>query len=917
MSAKAVAPWVRTRLRTAPGAASALALLVLLTAFLAAALPRAIDRYEDRGLRHAVTSASPDNTVIRISGTIPPPPVGDALSPGRMTQGNEDTLKAIPAPLRPDRSQSAYGVRTTEKILSDARDTWLARPEGLPPRFFVDARSAPADHTRLVSGRLPTAKADASSPTAEAAVTRVTANTLHIKVGSVIHVKRLIGDPLAVRVTGIVEPLRPSGTYWAAEPVLREPEFVQSDVNDRDSPHYWYAGLLLGPDSAPALVGATGKPETYNDIAPDPQAMNARQLCDLKNALASLKGGPALATIRANSESDTLLTQLDAVLTLFTSVRDSITPVVAVATFGTATVAGVVLLMAGGLAAARRTTELALLRARGGSLRGIAGRLTAETAVVAVPAAALGLALAVWAVPTGRIEPSLIAVAMVTAVSCLALPVRAALAHRTVRSAADRDDLIRVTPSRRRTVAELTLLVLAVGAVVALRRRSTSAGSDALVSSAPVLVGVIAALVLVRLYPLPLRWAARPAARLRSTVGFLSLARAGRAPGGGILPLLALLTALTTAAFGGSVLAGVADARDKAALYTTGADARIDSVGPLPRALPDRVAKAPGVSSATPAHVEYGVEMPYGDRVAVIGADPDSYARLTARTGLGSIAADALRAPAGAGPAGPGSARPRGVVPAIASPKVAAGLGKGPRKVRVAGYDVMVRVVAVRTRTPAVPQSDFLVVDASGLGAKYPTTVLITGSGVDGKAMRSLVTSTAGPHPQDPPSVQLRSDTRRQLTDSPLQTGAERLYAAAVAAGAGYAVLALLLSLLRGAPERAALLARLRTMGLTRGQGRRLLILEALPQAVLAAIGGALTGWAATELLAPGVDLAGLALAASPATAAVTGGLRADPMSLALPAACVIALAVGVAATQAWWTSRRGSVTELRAGDTR
>lgn len=916
MSAKAVAPWVRTRLRTAPGAAGALALLVLLTAFLAAALPRGIDRYEDRGLRHAVTSAAPDNTVIRVSGPVAATPVpGSDLTSDKMAQGYAELLRTIPAPLRPDRGQSAYGVRTTEKILSDARDTWLARPEGLPPRFFVDARSAPGDHTRLVSGRLPTARAAASSATAEAAVTKATADALHITPGSVIHVKRLMADPLALRITGIVEPLRPSATYWAAEPVLREPEFVLSDLNDRDSPHYWYAGLLLGPDAAPALAGAAGKPEVYTDIAPDPRAMNARQLGGLKSALASLKGGPALADIRAATDGGTqLMTQLDAVLTLFTSVRDSITPVVAVATFGTATVAGVVLLMAGGLAAARRTSELALLRARGGSLRGIAGRLTAETAVVAVPAAALGLALAVWAVPTGRIGPSLLAVATVTAVSCLALPVRAVLAHRTVRSA-ERDDLVRVTPSRRRTVAELTLLVLAVGAVVALRRRSTAAGSDALVSSAPVLVGVIAALVLVRLYPLPLRWAARPAARLRSTVGFLSLARAGRAPGGGVLPLLALLTALTTAAFGGSVLAGVADARDRAALYTTGADARIDSVGPLPPALPGRVAKAPGVSSATPAHVEYGVEMPYGDRVAVIGADPDSYARLTARTGLGSIRADALRTAAGSGPATSGA--PRGVLPAIASPKVAAGLGKGPRKVRVAGYDVTVEVVAVRTRTPAVPQSDFLVLDGSALGTKYPTTVLITGPSVDGRALRELVRTAAGPHPHDPPSVQLRKDTRRQLTDSPLQTGAEDLYTAAVAAGAGFAALALLLSLLRGAPERAALLARLRTMGLTRGQGRRLLILEALPQAVLAAVGGVLTGWAATELLAPGVDLAGLALAASPATAAVTAELRADPLSLALPAACVVALAAGVAATQAWWTSRRGSITELRAGDTR
>ena len=82
-----------------------------------------------------------------------------------------------------------------------------------------------------------------------------------------------------------------------------------------------------------------------------------------------------------------------------------------------------------------------------------------------------------------------------------------------------------------------------------------------------------------------------------------------------------------------------------------------------------------------------------------------------------------------------------------------------------------------------------------------------------------------------------------------------------MAAGTGYAVLALLLALVRAAPERAALLARLRTMGLTRGQGRRLLVLEALPQALLAAAGGTLTGWATIRLLAPGIDLTSVALA--------------------------------------------------------
>ncbi|MFS4097396.1 FtsX-like permease family protein, partial [Streptomyces sp. AF1A] len=141
-------------------------------------------------------------------------------------------------------------------------------------------------------------------------------------------------------------------------------------------------------------------------------------------------------------------------------------------------------------------------------------------------------------------------------------------------------------------------------------------------------------------------------------------------------------------------------------------------------------------------------------------------------------------------------------------------------------------------------------------------------------------------------------------------------YTAAVVAGAGFAVLALLLALLRAAPERAALLARLRTMGLTRAEGRRLLVLESLPQALLAAVTGTLTGWATIRLLSPGIDLTTLAL---PSARSPLSGVRLHPdtWSLALPAVLVLLTTVGVAAAQAWWSGRRGSVTELRAGDGR
>ncbi|NEA09091.1 ABC transporter permease, partial [Streptomyces sp. SID10692] len=116
----------------------------------------------------------------------------------------------------------------------------------------------------------------------------------------------------------------------------------------------------------------------------------------------------------------------------------------------------------------------------------------------------------------GRWWPGALAAAGVGLLVCVALPLRTTLQHIRPVLGTPREDMVSARPSRRRTVVELTLLVLAVAAVTALRRRGTSTegGTDLLVSAAPVLVALIAALVLVRLHPLPLRLATRPMARL-------------------------------------------------------------------------------------------------------------------------------------------------------------------------------------------------------------------------------------------------------------------------------------------------------------------------------------------------------------------------------------------------------------------
>ncbi|MFD2686442.1 ABC transporter permease [Streptomyces phyllanthi] len=916
-----VAPWVRTRLRTAPGTALAFAVLVLVTAFLAAALPRSVDAYETEGLRQEIAGAPPASTVLNLSAPQPgleirQPNREKALRPAALAAVHREAMHRLPEPLRADSTESAYGVRTSESLVG--LNAWLPKIDA-PPRFTLAAQSGLAAHSTVRSGRLPTTEGKVTADTreVEAAVTAATARTLRIRLGSVVRVDGFRDAPLAVRITGIVEPRRPQGSYWSAEPELRTPGMAAAPVGV--PVFYWHAGLLLAPGAAPVLLDSQGQPERYWRLAPAAGRLTAQDVPALADRIASLESGPELLGMREIAgDTATLGTELDTVVGSYTTRRRAIAPVVAVGTVGVGAVAAVVLAMTSGLITARRATELALLRARGGSLRGIAGRLLAETAAVAVPAATCGLLLAVLAVGEARPVPAVLGAVAVTVLACVALPVRAIARHRRPRAHEERDDLAHARPGRRRTVAELTVLVLAAGAVVTLRRRGTADAGDLLASAAPVLVGLIAALVLARLYPLPLRWAARPAARWRGAVGFLSLARAGRTPATGTaLPLLALLTALTTAAFGGSVLAGVSDARDRAALLATGSDARISSPGdttPLPAGAERAVRAVAGVREVTAVRIDRTAEPASGasgtgkstsstekrTSLTLIGVEPGPYARLARQTGLGAFPAAELK---GTG----------GVLNAVASPGVAERLGRAPRRITSPAGDVTVRITAVRPRTPASPDAEFLLIDAAALEHPRPTTLLATGGSLDARALRAAVRGAG-----QELSVTLRDEERAALSDSPLQSGAERIYTASVVAGAGYAVLALLLSLLQSAPERAAILARLRTMGLTRRQGRRLLGLDALPQALLAAGGGVVVGWATVRLLAPGIDLDRLALPTAPGGTAVAGAvLRTDVWSLALPAAAVVLLAGAVAAAQAWWAGRRASITELRTGDTR
>ena len=178
---------------------------------------------------------------------------------------------------------------------------------------------------------------------------------------------------------------------------------------------------------------------------------------------------------------------------------------------------------------ARRQGELAVLRARGGSLWQVAG-LTLRGAVVAAgPGVLIGAGLAVAVVPGGGASAGwpLAAIAILAALA--GPPVIAVWQHRRPAPPAN-PALITTAETRstgparpwRRPVAEVTAIAASVAGLVVLHDQGVPAGGsgsgiDLYLAIVPVLVAVPVVVVMLRLYPLIIR-------------GLLALSPAGRAP---------------------------------------------------------------------------------------------------------------------------------------------------------------------------------------------------------------------------------------------------------------------------------------------------------------------------------------------------------------------------------------------------
>jgi putative ABC transport system permease protein len=529
-----------------------------------------------------------------------------------------------------------------------------------------------------------------------------------------------------------------------------------------------------------------------------------------------------------------------------------------VTAIGSASVALAALALVASLVAERRRLTVALWRGRGASLAQVLGSSVVEGGVLAVPAALIGLGLAIAVVPAGSVFlPA--ALAMIVALFSIALVALAIPANTTGRP----DQTIRrpglgQRPTARRLVLEGTVGLVAIVGVYLLRERSLRGASsngaltsaDPLIAAVPALAGLAAGLLVVRIFPLPVRVLARLSAIRRDLVPTLALRRVMR--GGASGPVLVVL--LATAAvgmFASAMLVHLDRAAEVAGWQSVGADFQVTRSDSLP--LPaDSASLLPGVVASAGIYQVRATVPLVGALADVLLVDGTRYEQVASGTPADPHLPASMLGPASA---------PIPVLVASTLADRTNGITAGSTfTLNIAGTPVGVRAVEMRDRFPTLAFDDpFIIVSRDQLQAVRPgilpdsTVLLLRATGADAAAVGTAVAATI-PNGR----VAVRAEATARIAGSPLIAAVIEGTAAAAAITAAYAVLAIAAALTLLGAARALETAHLRALGLTRRETLWLTVIEHVPTVLVAFGGGGALGLLLFAQLRPGLGLAAL-----------------------------------------------------------
>jgi putative ABC transport system permease protein len=823
-------------------------------------------------------------------------------------------LSAAPVPLAAGR----WTALTTKPMLVTAGAARSAFIEAAP-KLEVSYRAPFTGYAQLVAGSFSTGKVPPG--TIAVAATVPTAARFGMHPGSRLQLDTPSGA-VTILVTAIVRTRDPGSTFWQQDITLIKPSVNQD--KPPSSPLYWFGGVIADPSQLGAIQQVFGSSGLSIDweYPLGLTHVNADQAQGLYQALsrATTAAPPLTGRLAPAAGALVVSSPLLQDLALFLSTQAAVETVLLLLFVSLIVTGAAVILLAGRMVVARREDELVLLRARGGSLWQVAGRVLGGTLISAGPGVLIGAGLAIALVPGGS-TPAGWSLAAVAAVAALAGPPLIAVWQ--YRRPAPASNPARITtaetrrPPRpwRRPVIEVTAIAASVAGLIVLHDQGVPAGdsgtsaaantgADLYLTLVPILVAIPVVVIMLRLYPLAIRGLAALSARRTGATGFVALSRAARSPLTGVLPAFALVLALSVATFAGMVSQGIAAGEVTASWQTTGADVLITpgpNASPIGPAAVRAVTAVPGVRHATEVWNTSWFS-PFGQPVAVVAVDPASYAAVVADTPFPAFPAGLI------GKAAPTTPIPDGAtVPVLASPSAATVLGLAPVQLRTLGAmgPLTVRVAGLLASTPALPAGGAFVVmplrTLSGpTGVPEPNLLLVSGTSINHARL------TAAAHRAIPGSLlTFRSQILAELNSSPLQHGAGLIITLTIATAAALGLFIVILGLALGSAERGMTLARLTVMGHERASG--LVIAEAMPAVLASVIAGLACALVLPSAVGTAIDLSAFTGTSVPIR------FQADALALGLPAAVIVVLALVVLAVEARAARRRDVSGLLRA----
>jgi putative ABC transport system permease protein len=933
------------RLGTERGVILLIFVLVAGTSFVFAAAPRLFNRVSDDALQYAVRVASPVQRSISasFSGNIGVK-AGDGVGPIR-ERGDGIAAQFSPAitNIVADRRLRFTSVRL---IVLD--------PPSYETRLLFRYQDGVTDRTKLVSGRWPVDRGVAlqtvavnsgSDPTTgpsappavfEAAISTAAAEEVGIKLGDHFTL-RLDGSdpsiqgipftlaPTEVEIVGLYEPLDETDPYWFADTDLLRA--VQH--GNPDEPLAWVTAYVP-PEMYPNLA-ASRLPFQYEWRYPtSPDRFESDQVPQLQSDLRRLGVNAGAAATGATRTID-IRTGLPGILEAFATQRALTETVLSIATLGPFGLAAGAIAMVALLLVRRRRPTLALARGRGASGFLVLGTQLWEGIVVTGGAALLGLALATVAIPA-RSSPlsAELAIAVAAVATLLLIGASWSTARRPLGNL-ERDDMPIRAVTTRRLVVEGTIVFLAAAATLLLRQRGLAAPTGAggvgaatgasagtatinpLLAAVPVLAGLAAGILALRLYPLPIRALGWLAARRRDFVPVLGLRTIGRHPGAANLPLLVLLLTAAFGAFASTLAASIDRGQLTASYVEVGADFRVERIGLGSMPAIEQLRGVPGVQSVARGLVDptASFQSTVGQRASIDMAaiEPEEYAAVVA----GSPVEPRWPAVfAAAPPAKPGTAE--APIPAILSTRMPVGsahLGLGDTfKTNLAGQWLVFQLVERRDTFPGIDdRSAFAIAPLpwvqAALDRPRGAGVMWVRAASDIRPGLVSAISDAGAAAR----VISRYDAFAALRDAPLESVIVTGYTAALVVAAIYMALAIVGAMVLSAAGRTRDLAYLRTLGVTGRQSLGLTVMEHGPPVLIAVIPGIGLGIGIALLVEPGLGLATFV--------GVSGvPLYFDWLALAALAVALIVVVAAAVGLGTWLARRVRPADALRIGET-